>query len=144
MDLNELVKQISDFGVKGMEQTGLLVFFLAPNRAFGTWFVYPRLTVFLPLFALVGMIVALGLAAALVVSCGDGASGPTITVVPPPVPDNLADYGLGSGIVPMLIALAVGALKEEPDHRVVEATVDEIVHDRAQLRFPAELFEQAH
>ncbi len=34
------------------------IFFLAPNRALGTWFVYPRLAVFLPLFALVPLGVA--------------------------------------------------------------------------------------
>lgn len=40
-----------------------------------------------------------------------------------------------------LDAFAIGARKHEADHHVVEAAIDELVHDGAQLGLSAELFE---
>jgi hypothetical protein len=41
-------------------------------------------------------------------------------------------------------SISLGTREQKTDHHIVEATVDEIVDDHAQFRFPAELFEQAH
>ena len=41
-------------------------------------------------------------------------------------------------------SVSLGALKQEPDHRVVEAPVDEIIDDCAKFQLAAEVVEVAH
>jgi len=47
-------------------------------------------------------------------------------------------------ILEPLDSLPVCAAKEKPDHHVVEAPIDEIVHDCSQHRFAADIVEVAH
>jgi hypothetical protein len=47
-------------------------------------------------------------------------------------------------ILEALDAIAIGALKQEADHEIIEAAVHEIIDDCAELRLSAKRFEVAH
>jgi len=55
--------------------------------------------------------------------------------------DSRAEISCRMLVLETLDSLALGARKEEANHHVVEAAIDEVVDDRSQLGLSAELFE---
>lgn len=63
----------------------------------------------------------------------------------PPFVAHRATQVLGSVLIlELLDSVAIRALEEEPDHRIVEAAVDEVVDDGAKCRLAPELLEMTH